>query len=309
VVSVRLFGNSLVWSVVALGLGARAAGAQPRETANQAAFELDWRAPSGCPQARAVRAEVLRLARIDTSPPSQLRATAEIGTDGQTWQLTLSTELDGISGERTLTANTCRALSDAATLTLALILNPDVETAQSEPVAESHPLELGVALSARAGAEHGQLAELGPSFALGAGFLLGAASVWGYAGFAPPQETRVSGSSGPGGRIWSGSAALLGCWDFTLRTPFGPCAGAELTRVQGTGISVRNPETAVAYWASGLVGLRGGVRLGDVLTLRVEGFALIPAQRPSLFLEEIGRVVRPDPIGGKLHAGADFELR
>jgi hypothetical protein len=182
--------------MVALGLGAKAAGAQPRETAKQAAFELDWRAPSGCPEARAVRAEVLRLARIDTSPRSQLRATAEIRTDGQTWELTLSTELDGISGERTLTANTCRALSDAATLTLALILNPDVETAQSEPVVESDALEVGVALSARAGAEHGQLAELGPSFALGAGFLLGAASVWGYAGFAPPQETRVSGSSG-----------------------------------------------------------------------------------------------------------------
>lgn len=307
--SVRPFGNSLACSLVASGLlSVRIAGAEPRETA-KSALDLDWRAPAGCPEARAVRAEVLRLARLDSSRPSQLRARAEIRGDGQTWQLTLSTELDGISGERTLSASSCRALSDAATLTLALILNPDVETAQPEPVAERHAFELGVALSARAGAEHGQLAELGPSFALGAGFLLGAASVWGYAGFAPPQETRVSGSSGPGGRSWSGSAALLGCWDFTRRTPFGPCAGAELTRVQGTGISVRNPETAVAYWGSGLVGLRAGVRLGDVLTLRVEGFALIPAQRPSLFLEEIGRVVRPDPIGGKLHAGADFELR
>ncbi len=154
--SVRLFGSSLACSLVALSFAAQTARAQLRETAKSAALELDWRAPAGCPEARAVRAEVLRLARLDSSPPSQLRATAEIRTDGQNWQLTLTTELAGISGERTLTASSCRALSDAATLTLALILNPDVERAQPEPLADSDPFELGATLSARVGAEHGE---------------------------------------------------------------------------------------------------------------------------------------------------------
>ena len=230
------------------------------------------------------------------------------------WQLELTTEFDGLSGERALSASSCRALTEAAVLTLALILNPDVERRASEPEAEAPsaeapPTPLHVALGARAGLQLGVLKELGPDFALGAGLSLGAASLWASAGLAPQQNARVTGSSGPGGRVWAGSAALLGCWDFTANTPFGPCAGAEFTRVEGNGISVANPRNAVAFWASGLLGVRAGVRVGSVVTLRVEGFALVPAQRPSLFLEDVGRVVRPEPIGGKLHAGADFELR
>jgi hypothetical protein len=219
-----------------------------------------------------------------------------------------------MSGERALSASSCRALTDAAILTLALILNPDVERHASEPTRavpgggrESTPL--GVALSGRAGFQVGALEELGPDFALGAGLSLGSASLWAYAGFAPPQNAHVTGSSGPGGRVWAGSASLLGCWDFTTDTPFGPCAGADFTRVEGNGILVANPQRAVTYWASGQLGVRAGVRLGAGVTLRVEGFALLPAQRPSLFLEGVGRVLRPEPIGGKLHAGADFQLR
>ena len=308
-VSVRLFGRSLAWCLFVLVVNARTASAEPRVTAGAAALELDWQAPTGCPEASSVRSEVLRLARIDTKPHSPLRARARIRRHDGAWQLALSTEHDGMSGERSLAASSCGALADAATLTLALILNPDADEPAPPPPAEPPPLELNVALSARGFAEHGQRGELGPSFAFGSGLALGAASLWGYAGFTPPGETRLGDGSGPGARVWSASASLLACWDFIRRTPIGPCAGAELTRLQGTGISVRNPETAVAYWGSGLLGLRAGVRLGDAVTLRVEGFAVLPAQRPSLFLEELGVVVRPDPLGMKLGAGADLELR
>jgi hypothetical protein len=102
---------------------------------------------------------------------------------------------------------------------------------------------------------------------------------------------------------------LLGCWDFFEATPLGPCVGAELTRVAGRGISVANPDDASAYWASGLVGVRTGLRLGKAVTLRLQGFGVVPAQRPSLFLEEVGLVVRPERVGATVHAGADFELR
>ncbi len=307
--SVRLLGSALASSLFALIVNApTASAAEPRGSESSDVLELDWQAPAGCPGMSSVRAEVLRLARVETKPRSPLRARAAIRRYEGTWQLALSTELDGLSGERALTASSCRALADAAALTLALILNPDAEEPAPEPLTETLPLELRVALGARAGLEHGQRGELGASFAAGAGLALGAMSLWGYAGFTPPDEMRLDGASGPGGRVWSASVTMLGCWELTRRTPLGPCAGAELTRLQGTGISVKNPETAVAYWASGVLGLRAGVRLGDTFTLRLEGFALVPAQRPSLFLEGLGAIVRPDPVGAKLQAGADLEF-
>ena len=38
----------------------------------------------------------------------------------------LTTELDGVPGERTLSAVSCDSLTEAAALVLALILNPDL---------------------------------------------------------------------------------------------------------------------------------------------------------------------------------------
>jgi len=301
-----------LFAALAAGQAASAQTARARETPGEV-LELAWVAPPGCPASAAVRTEVLELARVDRKASSRLRANGVVRRSDHTWQLELTTEFDGLSGERALSASSCRALTDAAILTLALILNPDVERRVSEPTrtppGEDESAPLHVVLSGRAGFQLGVLEELGPDFALGAGLSLGSASLWAYAGFAPPQNARVTGSSGPGGRIWAGSASLLGCWDFSTETPFGPCAGADFTRVEGDGISVANPERAVTYWASGQLGLRAGVRLGAFVTLRLEGFALLPAQRPSLFLEGVGRVLRPEPIGGKLHAGADFQLR
>jgi hypothetical protein len=191
---------------------------------------------------------------------------------------------------------------------LALILNPDV-TLREPDDAERGARSFHWVGSGRAGVQTGILETLGPDFALGIGLAGEGPSLWAYAGFAPQQDARVRGTSGPGGRVWSGTVSLRGCWDFLESTPLGPCVGAELTRAAGYGIAVSNPDDAAVYWASGLLGLRAGLRLGRNVTLRVEGFGVLPAQRPSLFLEEVGRVLQPGPVGGRIHAGADVELR
>jgi hypothetical protein len=302
-----------LFAVLAAGQAASAETVRASEAPGKV-LELTWFAPPPCPGSEAVRTEVLALARIDRESSARLRANGVVRRNDRTWQLELRTEFDGMSGERALSASSCRALTDAAILTLALILNPDVERRAPEPPhappgGEQDLARLHVALSGRGGFQFGVLEELGPDFAFGAGLSLGSASLWAYAGFAPPQDAHVKGSSGPGGRVWAGSASLIGCWDFGSDTPFGPCAGAEFTRVAGEGIGIANPQHAVTYWASGQLGLRAGVRLGGGVTLRLGGFALVPALRPSLFLEGVGRVLRPEAIGGKLQAGADFQLR
>src|SRR5690606_27174478 len=69
------------------------------------------------------------------------RLTAEITVEraGSRFSLRLRTELAGVTGERNFDGNTCQAVSDAAALTLALMLNPDVETSADPPAAESEP--------------------------------------------------------------------------------------------------------------------------------------------------------------------------
>lgn len=202
-----------VASLLALALfcaGERAASAEPREPVESPeALELRWDAPPGCPPASAVRTAVQALAKLDHGGSGRLRASGVIRRDAGSWQLELTTEHAGISGERRLSARSCRALTDAATLTLALILNPDVELPASHPEASSDPA-WRFALSARAGLHAGVSSELGPDFALGAGLAGDGPSLWALAAFAPPDDVRVRGSTGPGGRIWSISARLIG---------------------------------------------------------------------------------------------------
>jgi hypothetical protein len=67
------------------------------------AFKLDWTAPADCPDGDHVRSEVLRLAGAQASSSRHLKARAVIRPDERKgWTLTLSTDLDGITGERSL---------------------------------------------------------------------------------------------------------------------------------------------------------------------------------------------------------------
>lgn len=90
-------------------------------------FELSWVAPPPCPQVAELRAEVQRLVGTDARPGRRLTAwgTVTAGSAGE-WMVVLMTRLDGVAGERVISGATCHAVSDAAVLTLALTLNPDL---------------------------------------------------------------------------------------------------------------------------------------------------------------------------------------
>lgn len=310
--------------LLAGGLWAQSAqGQESAEKVAQSPLSLDWVAPSGCPRQAEVEAAVLRQARVGPRPGSPVKARGAIEEADGHWRLVLSTEFEGMRGERRLTASSCRALTEAATLTLALILNPESQreaparatSATPSPIPasaapRSPPLTPIWSLAAHAGLQAGLLKHVGPELSLGFGLSLGSASpsLWLLANYRPPQDARVNDTTGAGGRVWAASGGLLGCWDFGARIRFGPCAGFELTRTEGRGVVVSNPRAGVIYFASGVLGVRAGLGITQALSIKIEGFGLAQLHRPQLYLEEIGSVLRPSPFGGKLRVGVELEL-
>lgn len=89
---------------------------------------LAWNAPAPCPNADEVRREVLRLVAPRTQFSSPISATARTEVDAQgQYVLKLETTQAGVDGERVFSGKTCRAVADAAIVTMALSLDPNIE--------------------------------------------------------------------------------------------------------------------------------------------------------------------------------------
>lgn len=274
---------------------------------------LRWEAPGSCPNQETVRAQVLRLAALDGRSVHRLEAQGFIETDGRTWSLVLTTRFESTLGERRLSASSCAALTDAAVVVMALILNPEseVKSRPSEPVtsrpprAHARPLGVRGLLDVRAGVHAGVVSGVGAELGAGAGLALDAASLRLAAIYAPPFDVHLSGGSGPGGRLWFFSVSGVGCWGFGAAVVVGPCAGVAFTRLAGRGIEVAMPHSAVTRWVSASFGLVLGVPLGRVVSLQAGGQMLVPLHRPTLYLEDLGPVARP-AVGAEIWAGTEF---
>jgi len=282
--------------------------------AGKAPLDLTWVAPSGCSDAKAVQAEVLRLAGPRGVGP--LDAHGVLEQRGTTWHLVLTTTFEGASGERRLQASSCRALTEAAALTLALILNPETEVPHeapreppaSPPAPETAPLRVRALLTAYGGVHAGILGSPGLEVGLGAGISVERLALRLAGTFGPPRDEHVSGDSGPGGRLWFVAGSALGCFELGQRVVVGPCTGVALTHVAGEGINVASPASGSTRWVSILFGLTAGVPVSRAITLGGGAHALIPTRRPTLYLDDLGAVQRPAPVGVELRAGVEFGL-
>lgn len=85
-------------------------------------LSLAWQAPSECPTATAVRAEVVSLLGAGLEAVVPVRAEAVVTHDAR-FVVVLHTTIDGAEGERTLDADTCDELARSAALVLALALS------------------------------------------------------------------------------------------------------------------------------------------------------------------------------------------
>lgn len=102
-------------------------------------FELAWHAPDACPTERAVRGLVERSLRPAAEPMQPVRA---VGVVVQLSRTRYRLELELSQGERRayrqLTATTCQALAQTASVLIAMAIDPDLGLAQdAEPAPQN----------------------------------------------------------------------------------------------------------------------------------------------------------------------------
>jgi hypothetical protein len=270
-------------------------------------LELTWDAPAECPDAQAVRARVLGFAGA-AQAPRQVKAKGTIRpADDTGLMLTLGTEFDGVSGERTLRGVSCDSLTDAAALVLAMIVNPGMALAPPQPEAPSttpasqEPKDRAprpvMRVGAYAGLQTGVIEELSPSYMLSLGVAMGRLSFHLMPGLTPPQDVTLPNSQ-VGGRLWLATVDALGCWSPNLgRVVLRPCLGWNLTRLHGRGRGVAQVRETSVMWSSAELAVFAGLPLGRHLLVEVGGIGQVPLHRPRVYLDDIGAVSQPAAFG------------
>jgi len=281
---------------------------------------LGWSAPSDCPPAPVVEAEVLAIVGAAPSPGPELLATVVVVRRGDgPYEATLDTLRGGVAGERHLTGEDCAEVAHAAALVLALMLAPGAAPAAPprppapEPAAAAPPapppLPPPPSAPARAGswlARGAVLVGAGmlPGAAAGTGLHLGAAretaslelrlEAWLPATVTSVEQPRM------GAELWMLAASPALC----LRgRPGGGlvrlegCAALGATHLRAHGFGMSDPARAAATW--GTVRAEAGValRLTRRVALRGSAEAARPLVRPRFAIENVGVLHRPARLG------------
>ncbi len=302
---------------------------------------LDWHAPEGCPTAAEVQSEVMRLVGSNALPGRQLFVHAEAKNVGLAqWTLTLQTSIEGSVGERSLAGKSCRAVADAAVLTLALTLNPELKLPESTLVpAEAMPkspnaggpwIERGAPPSVpnvpqrqkingeplhglvrtRVGLREAAVSRLYGEFGLGLGVSYAQFHSWLLGSFTVDGNAR-SFKSGAGAHFWEASIASVNCYSFASGAfDVAPCLGLDWTLVRAHGYHFDSPETGTIHWFSAVLGASLGWQLHPSWWLKLDGYGLVPLRRPIAFATpgRLEDLLRPQTVGAEADFGVEWQI-
>lgn len=250
---------------------------------------LSWSAPAGCPTSSQVEDAVARQLNGATAEPP-LTVTARVAQLEGRWQVALSNSL---GGERTLSGSSCSAVSSAAVVVVALMVDP-LAVAEAPVLEEAAPLRWSVGVWASADTH------VLPALSPGAGVSLGLGLPRGFElelqGQAfLPQATATT----PGATLTLFTGALGARRDFVFGPFFvAPVVAVEAGALRGRSFGVTDPAVNTAPWLAG----RGGLALGVVwrwLRIGVRAEALVPITRPRFTAGGVGALSTPASLGGR----------
>lgn len=300
---------------------------------------MRWQAPEECPSGGEIAADVLGLVLPKREFADQLIAEARIErhADGR-YHLTLHTMQAGVDGERSIDGQTCRAVSDAAIVTLALSLDPNLELPKdfgvnrpsppqspaTKPVERASTVTLRQATvvpsSVRAtptafiarsilGWRWGSLPESSAELGAGLGLRRGRAAAHLTFALSPTTTANSRQESNAGGSFKMQAAELTACGaliDGTWR--LSPCLGISFTRVSGTGYGVVPIRDGTLYWTSAAAALELSAALGRRVGLYARAGAQGALHRPYAYLSGLDRIFQPDPLAYQVVAGAELKI-
>jgi hypothetical protein len=303
--------------------------ARAQETAPSASslVRLVWTAPPECPSEQDVLTE---MQRVLGGPPSRgAKATAEARqVSPRRWSEHLSTEVEGVAGERDLEADSCDGLVAATALILAWTIDPQraasaLITAPSSvpaspppnpqapaPAAKASPpvappvaqaahasddsshLSPQVVFASEAISEAGTLP--GPGFGeeMSVGGLLGRARL--EASVANWLSADAKATSAPfvgqGATLHPLEGGAHGClrWQPTRRAEVDPCLGGGITVMTSDGLGESHPVHHVSTWGSLQGGVLGDWTLTGPLALRASMGFALHVRPPTFNIRENG---------------------
>ena len=101
-------------------------------------IHLSWTAPSGCPGAEEIEADIHRILGASPRTEERLSATGTVSRSAAgRWRAEVTTQMGGMEGNRTLHGRDCEEVTHAAALVLALMLKPD--NARRQPTSRPPP--------------------------------------------------------------------------------------------------------------------------------------------------------------------------
>ncbi len=282
--------NLAVWSGCLAAFG----WAAPTFAQAPEAPELEWSAPSGCPNRAAILAEVRQLLGPDVKSWPVRPAQGVLSREAAGWSLHLEIASSEGVGTRDLRDESCLRLAQAAALALALSVEPPA----AAPALTAEPAPLAAPFFLVRAILGGDLGSLrapspGPGLAVGVSFgrsrLEAVAHYW----FAESAE---------GVRDQLASGGLHGCLALSQMPELAFCAAVEGGRMQEEDGDGRRKVNA---WLAVLAGGAVGVELSRWLSLRLEaglGSTLIAPAFDAVNARSV-------PVFGRVAFGVEAHVR
>jgi len=298
-----------------------------------ASLELEWRAPSGCPDRDWVLTEISRFV---TPPAKLLQARARVTRVAAGFHVDI--ELTGAAqGSRALRANSCASIARATALIVALAIDPQVATLLSEEMARSTESERAESIlgarptpvasasskpastgrdSPRAVLDAGMLVEqaLVPRLALGGA--LGAGVEWRWAradvgvGVIPRASTTLEGNPGVGANFTLAFLTLRGCAGHVRNgAALSACAAVRGSRVWASAIGASESFAKAINLLSLEPGLLVRVPASSSFGFELSANGVIPLRRPRFVVTEAEtqhELFRPGAIGAAMKLGIAY---
>ena len=295
---------------------------------------VDWLAPDSCPAADWVRGDIERRLGRTLEALTELSLVAEAvvtPTDDGRFQLVLTTIVEGEPGERTLDDRDCPALASAASLIIALAIDPaasqtdetptavalpmpedsDATTAPDETSASPPRAPLGFHVRLDLVADLGALPGLaaGPAVSLGLSvdrLRLELSGVWLLPGDAQPQsEPRAVAELQ---LLAIGVGACLRLFESGLLQT-GPCGRLEYGTMRGHGSrAISEPTAGDAGWAAAHAGGWMSLKIGSHAAFRLELGLGLPLRRAKFTVEGLGTVHEASPVNLRSRLGVELNF-
>jgi hypothetical protein len=287
--------------LLAVLFGAASAGAAEPE------LSLSWQAPVGCPTQKDVETQFARLLggpkRVPTGKHIDASAVLRAPATDR-WALELSTVLEGATGRRNLSGDSCASVSQAAALILALMIDPAAAERVGEasapppppppppptviaPAPPPPPAPTPVSLVARAFA--GGVFALLPTPAPAAGVALGArrgrlsAELSGLGTLESRADSASLTTAGADLRLIAGGARACGALGGHA-VIWQACLGGELELVTGSGFGARGAHTETVKMLAGTGALLVAIPVGAHVALSIDLGAAVRAYHPAFVL-------------------------